>query len=301
MDTQNIVPSLWFDDQAETAVNFYTGIFPDAKILALERYSKTVAEAAEQTEGTVLSLSFELAGQSFVALNGGPVFQFTPAISFFYNASSREEVDALWQRLLPGGEVLMELDTYPFSERYGWLQDQFGVSWQLILSPLQPTAKIEACLMFAGDQLGHARKAMALYTSLFADSEIVDQELYEAGEESPEGTVKFARFKLAGQSFTTMENDGPHAFTFTPAISWMVSCENQGEIDCLWDSLSQDGTLMQCGWLSDAFGVSWQIVPEMLDRLMRDEDPVKADRVAEAMLKMVKLDIAELQRAYDGA
>lgn len=300
MDTQKIIPCFWFEDQAEAAVNFYTSVFPDSKILTLERYSKTMAEAAEQPEGTVLSLSFELAGQSFFALNGGPVFHFTPAFSFFYNASSREEVDALWHKLLPGSEVLMDLDTYPFSERYGWLQDQFGVSWQLILSPMQPTAKIEPCLMFIGDQLGKARQAMALYTSLFADSGVVDQELYEAGEESPEGTVKFARFKLAGQSFTAMENGGDHGFTFTPAISLMVSCADQGEIDCLWDSLSRDGTLMQCGWLSDTYGVTWQIVPEMLDRLMRDEDPVKADRVAQAMLKMVKLDIAELQRAYDG-
>jgi len=300
MDTQKIIPCFWFDDQAEAAVNFYTSIFPDSKILTLERYSKTVAEAAEQPEGSVLSLSFELAGQSFVALNGGPVFSFTPAVSFFYHASSREEIDALWNKLLPGREVLMELGAYPFSDWYGWLQDQFGVSWQLMLSPNPPSTKIEPCLLFTGDQFGKARQAMALYTSLFLDSGVVEQELYAEGEEAPEGSVKFARFTLAGQSFTAMESDMGHAFTFTPAISWMVSCADQGEIDCLWDSLSKDGTLMQCGWLSDAFGVTWQIVPEMLDRLMRDEDPVKADRVTQAMLKMVKLDIAELQRAYDG-
>lgn len=304
MKTQKIIPYLWFDDQAEAAVAFYTRVFPDSRIVSVDRYSESGAEVAQRPEGSVMFISFELAGQTFTALNGGPVFTFSPAVSFFFNCETREEVDKLWEKLLPGSEVLMELDAYPFSDRYGWLQDRFGVSWQLILSPasMRPTAKIEPCLLFVGDRHGKARKALDLYTSLLPDSSIVNLELYLPGEEAAgqEGTVKFARFTVAGQSFIAMESGLPHPFTFTPAISFLVNCLDQAEVNRLWDTLSRDGAAVQCGWLTDPYGVSWQIVPEILGHLMHDTDPVKAERVATAMFKMIKLDIAALQRAYDG-
>lgn len=300
MDTQKILPYLWFDKQAEDAANLYTGIFPDSRITRTDRYSKAMAEAAGNTEGAVLTVSFELAGQSFVALNGGPYFPFTPAVSFSVNCASRDEIDAFWAKLLPGGQVLMDLDAYPFSERYGWLQDKFGVSWQLILSEPSSHVKIEPCLLFVGDQLGKAREAMDLYTSLLPESGVSTLNLYQAGEESREGTVKHARFTLAGQSFVAMESDYAHAFTFTPAISFLISCSSQDEVDRLWDALSKGGAVEQCGWLRDPFGISWQIVPDILDTMMHDPDPVRAERVAAAMLGMVKLDFAGLQKAYDG-
>lgn len=300
MDTQKILPYLWFDKQAEDAAKLYTGIFPDSRITRIDRYSKVMAEAAGNTEGAVLTVSFELAGQSFVALNGGPYFPFTPAVSLSVNCATRDEIDTFWAKLLPGGQVLMDLDAYPFSERYGWLQDKFGVSWQLILSEPLPDAKIKPCLLFVGDQMGKAKQAMNLYTSLLPESGVSIMDLYQAGEAGQEGTVKYARFTMAGQPFIAMESNLPHQFTFTPAISFLISCSSQDEVDSLWDALAKDGAVEQCGWLRDPFGVSWQIVPDILDTMMHDPDPARAERVAAAMLGMVKLDFAGLRQAYDG-
>ena len=105
---------------------------------------------------------------------------------------------------------------------------------------------------------------------------------------------------MAGQPFIAMESDYEHAFAFTPAISFLVRCGSQDEVDRLWDALAKGGAVEQCGWLRDSFGVSWQIVPDILDTMMHDPDPVRAERVAAAMLGMVKLDFAGLQKAYDG-
>lgn len=161
--TQKITPFLWFDNQAEEAMNFYVAIFKDSKILSVQRYGSESAEASGRPQGSVMTASFQLNGQEFVALNGGPVFKITPAISF------------------------------------------------------------------------------------------------------------------------------------------VVNCETQAEVDEMWKQLSAGGEEVQCGWLTDKFGVSWQIVPVQLGKLLGDPDPVKAGRVMQAMLKMKKIDIVELQRAYDAA
>lgn len=121
-DMQKITPFLWFDDQAEEAMNFYTSIFKNSKIGSVHRYG----EAGPGPKGTVMSATFELEGQKFMALNGGPLFKFTPAISFFVNCETQPEVDDLWEKLSAGGE----------KSRCGWLKDKFGVSWQIIPSVL---------------------------------------------------------------------------------------------------------------------------------------------------------------------
>ena len=119
-----------------------------------------------------------------------------------------------------------------------------------------------------------------------------------AGTPGPAGKVITAAFELHGQQFTVL-NGGPH-FKFTEAISFFVNCETQAEVDELWEKLSEGGSKSQCGWLKDKFGLSWQIIPSALTKLMGDQDPAKAQRVMQAMLKMTKIDIAALQRAYDG-
>lgn len=289
---KSILPYLWFNNQAEAAVDFYTAIFPDSKINSVSLYRSDGAEASGQPEGSVMSISFDLAGLSMVALNGGPYYNFTPAVSFFVNCSTAEELDRIWTSLSAGGSVLMELGSYPFSERYGWLADQYGVSWQLMLS--SESQMIVPSLMFSGDRYGQAEPAINLYTAAIPGSAI------RVLERQPDGKVLYSSFMLHGQLFTAMENDFEHGFTFTPAISFLLECESQEEVDRLWDEMTAGGEIVQCGWIVDRFGVSWQIVPAELFTLLQDEDAEKAARVMQAMLQMKKIDVAALRAAAAG-
>jgi predicted 3-demethylubiquinone-9 3-methyltransferase (glyoxalase superfamily) len=146
---------------------------------------------------------------------------------------------------------------------------------------------------------GKAEEAAAFYTSIFKNAKVTDVSRYGEGAPAPKGSVMTATFELEGQKFIAL-NGGPH-YQFTPAVSFFIHCETQGEIDHYWEKLSAGGKQIQCGWLTDKFGLTWQVVPTVLMTYMRDKDPEKAKRVMQAMLKMVKLDIATLQRAYDGA
>lgn len=293
---QKITPFLWFDNQAEDAMHFYTSVFKNAKAGDVRRYG----EAGPGPEGSVMTASFELEGQQFMVLNGGPEFAFTPAISFFVICEDRAEIDTLWEKLAYGGTVLMPLNTYPFSEKFGWLVDKFGVSWQLNLVGSKQKQKIFPFLMFVGEQHGKAEEAINFYVSQFKNSSIAMIERYGAGEGGTEGTVKHAMFSLNGQGFMAMESNGAHPFTFTPAISFFVNCETQEEVDALWERLSEGGEKDACGWLKDKYGVSWQIVPANLGELLSDPDPVRSQRVMRAMMQMKKLDMKALQEAYEG-
>jgi predicted 3-demethylubiquinone-9 3-methyltransferase (glyoxalase superfamily) len=279
---QKIRPFLWFDGKAEEAAKFYTSIFKNSEIRSISQMSAT----------------FQLDGLEFIALNGGPQFKFSPATSFFVECERREELDAEWKRLSKGGTVLMELAAYPFSEKFGWVQDEFGVSWQLNLAGRKQT--ITPFLMFVGEQHGKAEEAMSFYISLFENSSVTRIERYGAGEAEAEGTVKHAKFALNGQRFMAMDSGREHPFTFTPAISFFVSCDTQEEINYFWEKLSAGGEKSRCGWLKDKFGVSWQIVPPVLGEFLNDEDEEKSERVMKAMLEMDKLDIKALRRAYQG-
>ena len=145
---------------------------------------------------------------------------------------------------------------------------------------------------------GRAEEAMNFYVSIFKNSAIVGVSRYGDAGPGPKGSVMTATFRLNGHEFIAL-NGGPH-FTFTPAISFFVNCETQAEVDELWEKLSEGGTKERCGWLKDKFGVSWQIIPSALMRLMGDKDPAKAKRVAQAMLAMDKIDIKALESAYAG-
>lgn len=291
---QKITPFLWFDDNAEEAVNFYVSLFRNSKTVTLTRYG----EAGPAPKGTVMTVAFQLEGQEFTALNGGPHFKLTPAVSFYVACETHQEVDALWQKLSEGGTVLMGLDKYPFSEKFGWVADRFGLSWQLNLASFPQ--KITPCLMFVQEQNGRAEEAMNFYASLFRNSGIDRVERYAAGEGGTEGAVKHGVFSLDGQKFIAMDGGTNHPFTFTEAQSFVVNCKTQEEVDEYWQKLSAGGRESQCGWLKDKFGLSWQITPTVLIEMLQDKDPEKAKRVMEAMLQMSKIDIPTLQRAYDG-
>lgn len=301
--TPPIVPCLWFDDQGEQAAEFYTSLFPDSRILSTTRYGKEGSEVHGRPEGSVMTADFRLAGQRFLALNAGPVFKFTPAASFFVVCESEAEVDALWAALGEGGQTLMELGGYDWSEKYGWLSDRFGLSWQISLGRLDRVGqKITPMLMFTGAQCGRAEEAMTRYVAAFDGSAIDGVLRYGPGNAAPEGSVQHAQFSLGEYKFMVMDSPLPHPFTFTEAISFQVLCDTQEEIDHFWERLGAGGdpTAQQCGWLKDEFGVSWQVVPAALPRMLRDADRQTAGRVTNAFMQMKKFDLAALQRAYEG-
>lgn len=291
-----ITPNLWFDNQAEEAVNFYTSVFGNSKVKNVVRYGNAGARMSGKPQNSVMTIAFELNGQEFVALNGGPQFKFTPAISFYVNCETKREIDDLWNALSQDGSVLMELQKYPFSDRYGRLTDKFGLSWQLNLTNHKQV--ISPCLMFVGEQAGKAEDAMNFYTSLFIDSRIDRLDRYSVNEKGKEWTVKHAEFTLDGQRFIAMDGDYNHQFTFTPAVSFMVNCRTQHEVDEFWKKFSEGGEPSSCGWIQDRFDVSWQIVPIILDEMMNHADKERSERVMEAMLRMKKIDIDGLIEAY---
>lgn len=293
---QRITPFLWFDGKAEEAANFYTSVFTPSKIIAIKHWP----EGGPFPKGQVMNLTFELGGQQFYAFDAGPMFKFNPSVSFFVVCETEEETGDVWQKLAEGGSVLMPLDKYDWSEKYGWVQDRFGISWQVSLGKISDVGqKFTPALLFTGEQHGKAEAAVNFYTSIFRDSSIAGILKYAAGEGEPAGTVKHAQFSLEGQNFMAMDSGMSKPFVFNEATSFFVSCTTQEEVDHFWEKLSAGGQKSRCGWLKDLFGVSWQIVPEALGRLMHDPDPVKSKNVMNAMMKMDKIIIADLEDAYN--
>jgi predicted 3-demethylubiquinone-9 3-methyltransferase (glyoxalase superfamily) len=302
-DKQRIIPNLWFDRQAEEAVNMYTSIFKESGVRSLTRASKAGFEIHGLPEGTVMTVEFQIEGQRFIAINGGPVFKFNPTISFLVACSTKEEVDAIWQKLAVPGRALMDLGAYPFSERYGWTQDKYGLSWQVMLmGDLVIKQKITPTLMFVDKQHGKAEEAVNFYTKVFHNANIDHIERYGRGEEPDrEGTIRHAGFMLEGDEFAAMDSAHVHNISFNEAISLMVECQTQAEIDYYWGKLTADGGQDSvCGWLKDKFGVSWQVAPTVLNKMLRDSDKTKVERVTNTFLKMKKFDIEELKKAYAG-
>lgn len=302
----NITPCIWFENQAEQATQLYTSLFADSQTGRVEHYGPASAKASGMPEGSVMTIEFELAGQPFLALNGGNAFTPNPSISFILNFDpskdddARKTLDRTWEKLSAGGEVLMPLQEYPFSKRYGWVQDRYGVSWQLILADPAGDDRpfIVPSLLFTNEQCGKAEQAIDTYTSVFENSEKGHVARYPASEgPDEEGTIMYADFKIEGQWFAAMDSAQDHEFGFTEGISLIIECEDQKEIDHYWDALTDGGEESVCGWLKDKYGVSWQVVPAALAELLADEQ--KHERVMQALLQMKKLDIGQLTAAAD--
>lgn len=294
---QKIVPHLWFDKEAEEAVAFYTSLFIDSKIGSVSHYTEAGQETHGQEAGSVMTISFELAGQRFIALNAGPIFKFNPSISFFIRCETEAEVDELYAKLSDGGGIMMPLAKYPFSEKYAWVTDKYGLPWQIFFGDADKQ-KITPCLMFVGEVSGKAEEAIHFYTSVFPDSKIGEISRYGAdAKPNVEGTVTHASFWLEGQEFMAMDSNLPHDFSFNEAISLLVNCDTQEELDEYWGKLSAVPESEQCGWLKDKFSVSWQISPKIMHELFSDQHSEQAKKVMTAMLQMKKLDIAALKAA----
>ena len=295
---QKITPHLWYDKEAKEAAKLYTAAFAgkDSKI-------KNTTTIHDTPSGSADIVTVDLLGQEFTLLSAGPYFKFTPAVSFLVACKTKDEVQALWEKLSKGGTALMELGEYPFSEKYGWTQDRYGLSWQVMFMGDGQTAKqrIIPTLMFVGQQCGKTEEAIGFYASVFRNAKVGDMLRYAKGEQPDrEGTIKHAAFSLEGQAFAAMDSAREHNFSFNEAISFMVHCDTQEEIDHYWGKLSAVPEAEQCGWLKDKYGLSWQIIPNAMDEMLESGDKKKVARVTEAFLKMKKFDIAALERAYEG-
>lgn len=277
----NIHPCIWYDGNAKTAAEFYCSLFPGSAI----------------TSDTPMVVNFQIGGQKFMGLNGGPKVKPNPSISFFVVCELEEEINELWKKLSENGKVMMPLDKYDWSEKYGFLEDKFGLSWQLMKGKYSDVnQKITPTLLFTGNRYGKAEEAVQFYSSLFPGSSITGILLYGEGEEQPAGKVKHSQFILDDKLFMAMDGPGNHEFGFNEAISLVVECSTQEEIDFYWNKLTANGgEESRCGWLKDKFGISWQIVPAVLRKLM--SDPAKAPKVMEAFFKMKKFIIADLEKA----
>jgi predicted 3-demethylubiquinone-9 3-methyltransferase (glyoxalase superfamily) len=291
---QKIVPHFWYDKEAKDAANFYTSIFKDSEV-------EHVTAITNTPSGDCDIVRFRLLGQDFMAISAGPFFKINPSISMFVVFDNEQEIDETWNKLVDGGKVLMDYNTYPWAKKYGWLEDKYGLSWQLSWSDNHKIGqRITPMIMFTGDVAGKAKEAIEYYTEIFDNTKIEMMVPYSATDGDKEGFIKHARFNLEGQTFMAMDSSGPHKFGFNEAISLVVNCDTQEEIDYYWKKLSAVPESEECGWVKDQFGVSWQITPSIMNEMMVSGTKEQIDRVTQCFLKMKKFDIAELERAFEG-
>jgi len=273
--SNKIIPSLWFDMNAKEAFDFYTDVFPNSSII---KDSPIVVEA-------------NIMGLDFIGINGGPIFKPTPAISFMPVFESNEEIDKAWKKLLNGGQILMPLDKYPFSDYYGWIADKYGYNWQLYkgnLSDVNNQAIIPT-LMFCELQQGKCKEALKFYEELFPD--FISQGSLEYQDGPMKGQIMHAQFIVKGVTLAAMDSGVPQPFSFNEATSLTIICKDQEEIDYYWNKITEKGEESMCGWCKDYFGVSWQIVPEHISRLLKNPNANKS------LMNMKKIVISELLTA----
>ncbi len=270
-----IIPSLWFDSQAKEAFDFYTDVFPNSSII--------------KDNGVVVEVN--IMGLNFIGINGGPIFKPTPAISFMPVFESKEEIDQVWNKLLDGGKILMPLQQYPFSEHYGWIADKYGYNWQLYYGKLENVnhQAIVPTLMYCGEQQGKCKEALKFYEDLFPDFEL--QGVMEYPEGPIKGQVQHTQFKANGVTLAAMDSGVPQPFTFNEATSMTILCKDQEEIDYYWNKITEVGEESMCGWCKDQFGVSWQVVPKDINKLLQNQN------AGAALMKMKKIEISSLVNA----
>lgn len=290
---QKITTHLWFDEEAKEATAFYTTLFPGSQVKSLTTIKGTPSGDSD-------IVAFTLSGQDFMAISAGPYFKFNPSISLFVVFDNEKDVETVWSKLIDGGKPLMAYNTYPWAHKYGWLEDKYGLSWQLSWSDFHMMErKITPLLMFTGNVAGKTKEAIETYVSIFPNSKVEIVVPYERGDGDKHGFIKHSRFTLAGQNFMAMDSSFKHDFNFNEAISFIVHCDTQEEIDQYWEKLSAVPEVEQCGWLKDKYGVSWQIVPTIMNEMMASGDKEKIGRVTQAFLKMKKFDIETLKKAYE--
>ncbi len=291
-----ITPFLWFEKDMKAVTDFYMSAFPGSSL-------KGGGELENTPSGAVQMATLVLYGQEFSLMTAGPYLPFNPTVSFIVGCDSTEELDSLWGKIAPSGKVLMELGSYPFAEKYGWAQDQYGVSWQIMFSSaMKAPQKIIPTLMFAGDVCGRAEEAVNFYTSIFKNSSVGYIQAYDGSEpvNDERAKTKHAGLSLDGFNMAVMDSGRVSPLNFQQAVSFVINCENQEEVDYYYDKLKEGGNEVQCGWLNDKFGFPWQVVPAAMGKMMSTGTKEQIGRVTEVFMKMKKFDIKTLEDAFNG-
>jgi len=324
-----IVPCLWVREPAGEMAHRYVALFseqatspaahdsdrsngPAAHDTAL-RYVTPIPETPAGSSGGEVA-ALRLAGQPVLVMStkDGPPATPNPSISFFVRfdpalvGDARERLERMWGELARGGKVLMPLDEYRYSPLYGWVEDRHGVSWQLFTPPpdADPRPTVMVSLLFTAAE-GTAADAGAFYRSVFPGSqEGFIARLADVMPEARDGAVTehgsgarvmYSDFRLGETWFVAMDGGREHPFAFNEAISLMVECDSQQEIDYYWDALSAVPEAEICGWCRDRFGVTWQVAPSLMHEVLESGDPERVLRHVEALQKMRKIELAGLQ------
>ncbi|SEO14577.1 Glyoxalase superfamily enzyme, possibly 3-demethylubiquinone-9 3-methyltransferase [Mucilaginibacter gossypiicola] len=295
-----IKPHIWFgQDKAKDAAEFYTTLLPNSSLSYVNHFPMSDIECEV--------VEFALAGQPFFGISGVPGARISPSISFMINfdpsrdPDAAKRIDEVWNKLSENGQVMMPLDSYPFSERYGWISDKYGVSWQLILT--NPAGEerpvIVPSLLYTGQVAGKANEAIDFYCSVFKDSKrgTTAPRPEDMGPDKAD-TLMFADFYIDQTWFAAMDSAHSHGFGFNEAVSLLIPCETQEEIDYYWSALSADGEPGQCGWLKDKYGVSWQVASTVMFEALKNGSAEQIARITQAFMTMKKVDVAALQEAY---
>lgn len=302
MNVQKIVPNIWCNGNAEEAGRFYAAVLPETSTRVTSRYPEEgLLDFQRPLAGAPLTVEVLVRGFELVLVNAGDEFRPNPAISFMLNfdpllfdgdeQAARDALDELWGRLEAGGTVRMPLGEYPFSAHYGWIEDRYGVSWQLMLTDAagEPRPFVIPALTFGGPHQNSAGEAVDHYVATLDDAELGQRLLFaEAHGPAAAGSVQFSEFRVGEEWFTAFDAAAEQDFTFDCGVSLEVKCGDQAEIDRLWEALSSAPEAEQCGWCRDRFGVNWQIVPANMGELMQRPGAF------ERMLRMKKLVIDEL-------
>ena len=268
----------WFNDKASDAFTIYSEALPGAEVTL--------------DNGFLLELTM---GDSVLAgMNGGPTYRPNKTISVFVELPTPTAVEQAYELLTDGGgEVYMELAENAWSPAYAWIADRWGVNWQLMcIDNCTPT--LSPALLFTGKQAGRAAEAMRFWGKIFAPSEVLTIAHYPPDAEPDAGNIMHAQQRIGDGKFVFCDSSAKHDAAFTPGASLVVSCDTQAEIDRYWKTLSANGGQQgRCGWLTDRFGVSWQIIPRELAGWM--SNPRTGPKVGERLQRMTKLIIDDLK------
>ena len=298
--TQRITPNIWCAHDAEEAGAFYASVFDRTTSRVVAHYPDDgLPEFQRSFAGQPLTVDVSIDGYRITLINAGNEFAPNPALSFLVSVdprrfddeyAARGWINRIWTRLGEDGLVVMDIGEYMFSGLYGWVEDRYGVSWQLKLMDLdaEPAPLITPMLVFGGPVRSRSHEAIALYGELLPPSGITRQVEYPVTEPHVDEPIIYSEFLLAGQRFAAFDSPVDRDFTFTPGLSLQIDCDGQEEIDRIWNTLSAVPAAEQCGWLVDRFGVSWQIVPANLAELMQHPDAY------EHLMRMKKIVIADL-------